>query len=62
MPCNWTVFGEWSCNGALSGGVSGTYVMPGMAISAALMFHYIAVSLRDCGYDGAKDVIVNGSF
>ena len=42
--------------------IDGAYVECGAAVSATLVFNYIAVKLRGCRYKDVKDVIVNGSF
>ena len=38
------------------------YVVSGVAVSATLMFDYVAVRLRGCGYDSAGDIVITGSF
>ena len=45
--------GAW--NGAMFREISGTYVVSGAAVLVTLMFDYVAVRLRGCGYDSEGD-------
>ena len=44
------------------GEIDGTYVVSGIVVSGALVFDYIAVRLKGCGYNGTREGIVTRSF